>query len=120
MGCVLVVDDDPLFQDFAREELERRGHETVAASNGHEAVERARETSPDLILLDLRLPQRDGIDTLRAIRKEGTPAPVILLTARREPEVIAQARALGVVEVLFKPVDLTRLFLLLEEMLASR
>ncbi|OGL64903.1 MAG: hypothetical protein A3J27_13745 [Candidatus Tectomicrobia bacterium RIFCSPLOWO2_12_FULL_69_37] len=120
MGRILVVDDDLLFQEFVIEEMLRLGHETARAANGREAVEEIRKKAPDLILLDLRMPQVDGIDTLRALRKEEARAPVILLTARRSPEVLAQAEALGAVEVLFKPVDLTRLFQILEEMLGSR
>lgn len=120
MGRVLVVDDDLMFQEFVREELGRLGHEAVAAANGLEAVEAIRKEPPDLILLDLRMPLMDGIDALRALREERCGAPVILLTARRNPEVLAQARALGAAEILFKPVDLAQFFLLLEKRLGSR
>lgn len=114
---MLVVDDDEMLREFLREELGRLGHEIVQAGNGKEAIERIREAPPGLILLDLQMPQVDGIDTLRALRAAKVRAPVILLTAQRNPEVLAQAEALGAADVLLKPVDLTGLFLLLEEML---
>jgi CheY-like chemotaxis protein len=120
VGRVLVVDDDAMFQEFIREELGRLGHEAAAAANGREAIVAVRKDPPDLILLDLRMPLMDGIDALRALREARCGAPVILLTARRNPEVLAQARALGAAEVLFKPVDLIQLFLLLGERLGPR
>lgn len=117
---MLVVDDDETLREFLREELGRLGHEIVQAGNGKEAIERIREAPPGLILLDLQMPQVDGIDTLRALRAEKVRAPVILLTAQRNPEVLAQAQALGAADVLLKPVDLTRLLGLLEERLGPR
>jgi len=107
---ILVVDDEAFLREFLAEELARLGHEMVAASTAPEALAELEHLPPDLILLDLRMPGMDGVDALRKLRDRKARAPIIVLTARRNPETIAHAKSLGACEVLFKPVDLSQLF----------
>ena len=80
---ILVVDDEPKIVRQARDYLERSGFCVVAAGDGRTALAVARGERPDLIVLDLNLPQIDGLDVCRALRRE-SDVPIIMLTARVE------------------------------------
>jgi two-component system alkaline phosphatase synthesis response regulator PhoP len=78
---ILVVDDEPKIVRQARDYLEQGGFRVVAAGDGKTALAVARAERPDLIVLDLNLPQMDGLDVCRALRRE-SDVPIIMLTAR--------------------------------------
>jgi two-component system KDP operon response regulator KdpE len=78
---VLVVDDEAPIQRFVRAELEAQGYRVLTAGGGAEALARVEDDRPDLVLLDLMMPEMDGFETLRRLR-ERSPVPVIMLTAR--------------------------------------
>lgn len=78
---ILVVDDEPKIVRQARDYLERGGFRVIEAADGKTALVRARSERPDLIVLDLNLPQMDGLDVCRALRRE-SEVPIIMLTAR--------------------------------------
>jgi two-component system alkaline phosphatase synthesis response regulator PhoP len=83
---ILVVDDDKEVVRLMRAYLERAGYEVLAAYDGETAVHTLRREKPDLVLLDLMLPDRDGFDITRLVRADLTlaPIPIIMLTARIE------------------------------------
>ena len=83
MSKVLVVDDDPGIVKVVRAYLEQEGFQVLAAYDGKKAMHIARHDKPDLVVLDLMLPEMDGWDVCRALRKE-SDVPVIMLTARVE------------------------------------
>ena len=81
MKHILVVDDEPRIAEIARDYLERAGYRVTVAGNGVDALALARSRQPDLIVLDLGLPQMDGLDVTRALRRQSN-VPIIMLTAR--------------------------------------
>ena len=81
MATILVVDDEPKITQLVRDYLERAGFVVVTAGDGREALMRARTEHPDLVVLDLGLPQLDGLDVTRRLRQEAD-VPIIMLTAR--------------------------------------
>ncbi|MGA7987063.1 MAG: response regulator transcription factor [Candidatus Dormiibacterota bacterium] len=81
MKRVLIVDDEPQIVRLVRDYLERAGFEVTAAANGAEALREFSRQRPDLVVLDLTLPETDGLDVARAIRRTGE-VPIIMLTAR--------------------------------------
>ncbi|HVY78952.1 MAG TPA: response regulator transcription factor [Solirubrobacterales bacterium] len=84
-GTVLVVDDEPTIVEVVGRYLERAGYETLRAADGPEALRLAEARDPDLIVLDLMLPEVDGLEVMRRLHERpGPPVPVILLTARGE------------------------------------
>jgi two-component system cell cycle response regulator DivK len=103
---VLVVDDDERNRKLARELLRRAGLETIAAASGRAAVELACERLPDVVLLDLRLPDMEGGDVAHALRKDRRTAhtPVVALTALRYPDG-GRLLAGGFSAYLEKPID---------------
>ena len=78
---ILVVDDEPTLRETLAEALGQEGLRVITAADGKEALEQFRAGSPDLVLLDLMLPQLSGIEVCRILRRE-SPVPIIMLTAR--------------------------------------
>nr|WP_228845255.1 response regulator [Phototrophicus methaneseepsis] len=78
---ILVVDDEPRMIGFIRMNLELEGHHVIEAHNGMEALEAIRTQLPDVVLLDVMMPELDGFETLRMLREFST-VPVIMLTAK--------------------------------------
>jgi two-component system, OmpR family, alkaline phosphatase synthesis response regulator PhoP len=79
--CVLVVDDEPTIRETLAETLEQDGLRVITAADGREALERFRAERPDLILLDLMLPELSGMEVCRIVRRESS-VPILMLTAR--------------------------------------
>jgi len=102
MKTVLVVDDEPKIVQLARDYLERAGLNVLAASDGKTALAALRAEKPDLLILDLGLPQMDGLDVTRAIRKESN-VPIIMLTARNEEADKLVGLELGADDYITKP-----------------
>ena len=82
---ILVVDDEPRIRDFVRMNLEMEDYSVIEAANGVEALEQLREHLPDLVVLDVMMPEMDGFETLKAIREVST-VPVIILTVRQSEQ----------------------------------
>jgi len=80
---ILVVDDEPAVTDLLAYNLRKAGYEILLAADGSEALRQARTSSPDLILLDLMIPEVNGLDVCRELRKTSN-VPIIMLTARGE------------------------------------
>jgi len=81
MRTVLIVDDEPKIVQLARDYLEHAGFAVLTASDGESAIQAVRTRRPDLVVLDLGLPQRDGLDVTRTLRAESS-TPIVMLTAR--------------------------------------
>ncbi len=116
---ILIVDDEELVRWSLRARLEHDGYVVVEAETAGQAPARWRE-GVDLVLLDLRLPDGDGLSLLKDLKHERPGCPAILMTAYGTPEVVRQARARGAHEVLGKPFDLDRMTALVAEALGSQ
>jgi CheY-like chemotaxis protein len=108
--CVLVVDDDEDSRLICRELLSHHGYRVVEADNGEDGIELALAHSPDLVLVDMRLPQCDGIEVVRKLRsgESGRPPQVVLFTA----DVMATRLCLeseGIAGLLIKPCPTLRM-----------
>lgn len=99
---ILVVDDEPKIVRLAQDYLERGGFRVQAVGDGKSALAAARQTRPDLIVLDLNLPEMDGLDVCRALRRE-SDVPIIMLTARVEETDRLIGLELGADDYIVKP-----------------
>jgi Response regulators consisting of a CheY-like receiver domain and a winged-helix DNA-binding domain len=99
---VLVVDDDIKTVEVVSLYLKHDGYRVLAAHEGNEALRMARESNPDLVVLDIMLPGRDGMDICRALRAE-SDVPIIMLTARTEEEDKLKGLDLGADDYIVKP-----------------
>lgn len=102
MTRILIVEDDREIAQLVRDYLERASFDTSWAGDGEQALEQVRNGSPDLILLDLGLPKRDGLDVIREIRKSAQ-TPVVMLTARGEETDRIVGLELGADDYIVKP-----------------
>ena len=102
MKTILVVDDEPKIVQLARDYLEHAGFAVISAPDGPTALHAARSSQPDLIVLDLGLPQLDGLDVTRSIRRDSN-VPIIMLTARSEETDKLIGLELGADDYLTKP-----------------
>lgn len=102
MKTILVVDDEPKITQLARDYLEHAGYAVVTARDGKAALATARAERPDLVVLDLGLPELDGLDVTRALRKD-SHVPIIMLTARGEESDKLVGLELGADDYIVKP-----------------
>src|SRR3954447_14704092 len=102
MKTILVVDDEPKIADLARDYLEHAGFAVRIATDGDAALAAVRRERPDLVVLGLGLPGRDGLDVTRAIRRDSN-LPVIMLTARDDELDKLLGLELGADDYLKKP-----------------
>ncbi len=103
---LLVVDDQPAIRQLLFEALTNDGFSVELAANGREALSKVKQKTPELILLDLKMPGMSGLETLREIHKISPNVPVILITAYGELSDPGEAERMGVRCLILKPFDL--------------
>ena len=101
-STVLIIEDDPHTTELVRLYLANDGHEVLSAATGPEGLARARETHPDLVVLDLMLPGLDGLEICRELRAE-SDVPIVMLTARVEEEDLLSGLGNGADDYVTKP-----------------
>lgn len=107
---ILLADDEALIRLDLREMLTEAGYEIVGeAANGQEAVQLAQELHPDIVIMDVKMPVMDGLTAAQEIT-EAEIAPVLLLTAYSQQDIVARATEAGVIAYLVKPVREQQLF----------
>jgi CheY-like chemotaxis protein len=104
---VLVVDDDPEIVTFLSTLLELEGIESSVATSAAAALEQLQQTRPDLVLLDIAMPDRDGIDLCKELKSDPRTAevPVFVVSARPGKDVVERALAAGAEEFIRKPFE---------------
>lgn len=107
---VLVVDDDRRMVRTICDILKVKGYEALEAYSGKEAIEKAKSEHPDCVLMDIKMPEINGVEALKIINDISPDLPVILMSAYATQEQVEEARQLGVVTVLTKPIDLQMVF----------
>ncbi len=109
MPKLLIVDDESDIREFAKNFFKKRGIEVLTASGGVQALEIINESKPNLVLLDVRMEELSGIETLRQLRKTNNNTRVIMVTGVEEEETIKEASSLGVMHYVHKPLILEEL-----------
>src|ERR1041384_3995174 len=118
MANLLLIDDDPdLLPDQMRQVFPPPAHRVEIAHPGSAGLERARDARPDVILLDLRLPDQSGLDVLRQLRQIDARIPVVLVTVARSSDSAIAAMRHGAYDYLLKPIDLQKLDRVIREAL---
>jgi CheY-like chemotaxis protein len=102
MAKVLVIDDAPSVRALLELLLRPQGYDVILAENGWMGLQLYRQEHPDVIVLDLKMPELDGVTVLKQIRSVDLRQPVVVLTGETDPETEWQVRALGVSEFIAK------------------
>ncbi len=114
---VLVVEDDEAIASGLAFNLERKGYEVVVATDGAEALDRAAAAHFDLVILDVRLPGIDGFQVCQRLRGSGNFTPILMLTARGQPDDVIFGLKMGADDYVIKPFDLAELLARVEGLL---
>ncbi len=111
MSRILYIEDHPAQRDIMAQMLELSGYDVAVACDGLDGLEQARSRSPDLILMDLRMPRMDGFQAIRELRKDPDTSeiPIIAISAWASAKHKERALEAGADEHFTKPVDLNRL-----------
>ena len=109
MPTILIADDEPAIRRTLREILEFEDHTVVEAVDGDDALGKAQAGGVDLVLLDIKMPKRDGMEVLQALHDAESTVPVVMISGHGTVETAVEATQLGAVDFLEKPPDLNRL-----------
>jgi two-component system response regulator AtoC len=118
-SVILLVDDQDTIRFFLEKTLTQEGYETVTAKTGSEAVEKARQVMPDLVLLDLKLPDMDGLEVLQKIKEIFPEICIVMITAFGDIETAVSAMKAGAYDFVSKPINLDQLLMVIQKGLES-
>ena len=112
---ILIIDDEEGARDFIKSFFEDREYKVVATPNGKEGIGIIQSGKAGLVLLDMRMPEMNGIDVLTELKNNNISANVYLMTGVDEGDELEKARALGIKGIVKKPVNLTELCSIVKE-----
>ncbi len=118
MTLVMVVDDAAFMRMKCAKLLTENGYEVVEASNGAEAVETYKSKKPDAVLLDITMPDMDGLTALKEVMKIDPDAKVAMVTAMGQQSIVMDALKAGAKDFVIKPFDADRVLAAVKKMLA--
>jgi len=117
---LLVIDDDEQFREFMRDALTDQGYEVILADNGSEGMRSATELSPDLVITDIVMPEKEGVEVLMELRTNDKNLPVIAMSGYNKGNAdsyLKIAQKLGASAVLSKPFTISELIVEIEKSL---
>ena len=120
MKKILIVDDEPHVLELLSVALEDEGYRILVANNGREALCQLKKEQPQVVLLDIRMPDVDGLEVLRQIKQINKATSVIMMTAYGAMETVLEAIQLGAYDYLTKPLDLKKVRLLIRRALEAQ
>lgn len=108
---ILLVDDESAVLEFLGRRLEKHGFAVFTASDGVSGLEQARRHMPDLVLLDITMPNKDGMTMLKELKADQATAriPVVMVTAKSETDAVFEGEKFGATDYIIKPVDFEQL-----------
>lgn len=109
MARVLIAEDEADLVKALRDNLEFEGHQVLVAADGEAALQAALSQNPDLLLLDIMMPKRDGLDVCRKVREAGFTIPILMLTAKSQEVDIVRGLEVGADDYITKPFSIREL-----------
>ena len=105
MSKILVVDDEVKACELLKRFLEKKGYEVIMSNNGEDAIQKVKNNKPDVMLLDIKMPEMGGIEALKRVREFDKYVGIIMVTAVKEEDVGREALKSGADEYITKPID---------------
>ena len=103
MAKILVTDDAAFMRMVIKTAVTKQGHEVIEANNGKEMLDRYRETQPDIVTLDITMPEMDGLEAIKELKKFAPSAKVIMCTAMGQQSMVLEALTAGASDFIVKP-----------------
>ncbi|HMM22218.1 MAG TPA: response regulator [Selenomonadales bacterium] len=116
---VLVIDDQPGIRRLLIEVLSEEGYSVVEAANGYDGLQKAKDVHPAVILMDMKMPGMDGIETLREMKRIGIGDRVVMMTAYGELDLVTEAKEIGAADYITKPFDIVALCQMIQKNLTG-
>ncbi len=120
MSKILVIEDKDSMAQMLKDALELEGYEVIVAKDGSEGIKRIKESKVDVVITDLKLPKKDGLEVLKASKEDNPLIPVIIMTAYGSIDTAVNAMKLGAYDFITKPLDLDHLLLLIKRSLSNQ
>ena len=120
MARILIIDDEAMIRDLLVQILDREGYETITASDGKDGIKIYRENPADLVITDLLMPEKDGLETIMELRGDSRDVKIIAMSGggKIDSKTYLQiAETMGAIETLTKPFDLRELLKKVQELL---
>ena len=117
MAKILVVDDAQFMRMRASKLLTQNGYEVIEAANGVEAVQRYKEERPDAVMMDITMPDMDGLEALKELRKIDPGARIAMVTAMGQQSIVLEAIKAGARDFVVKPFDPNRVLAAVQKMI---
>ena len=117
---ILVIDDQPGIRRLLVEVLSEEGYSVVEAANGYDGLQKAKDHRPGLILMDMKMPGMDGIETLKELKNLGIGDKVIMMTAYGELDLVTEAKEIGAADYITKPFDIIALCQMIDRNLTGK
>ena len=114
---ILVAEDEKTQRDLLEGFLKREGFSVDAAANGREALQKLQENLFDIVVIDYKMPEMDGLQTLKEIRRRYMDLPVVMMTAFGTVETAVASMKEGALDYLTKPIDLEELLIILQKVI---
>ncbi len=121
MARILLIEDEQQVRELLREILEQNGHEIIACKNGADGIRQYKESSFDLVIMDVLLPDKDGFETLNELKQHHNQVNVLAISGECAPStvnVLHIAQRLGARQTLAKPFNLTDFLAVVDQLLA--
>lgn len=119
-GMILIIDDEKDICFLFEKHFSKRGYEVITALNGKDGIEKVRDEHPDIIFLDLVMPEMDGIETLTHIRNIDKDVAVVILTGYPSMDTALKGHYLNIYDYITKPFNLDKVKKTIEEALAKK
>jgi DNA-binding NtrC family response regulator len=120
METILIIEDKESMAEMLKETLEAEGYNVISAGDGMEGIRRLKEERIDLVLTDLKLPKKSGIDILKAAKEENQLVPIIVMTAFGSVDIAVEAMKAGAFDFIAKPFDTDHLLVLMKRALENQ
>lgn len=118
MAGIMIVEDSITVRRALRLILEKNGYTIVAeASNGLDAIEKYKKARPDIVTMDIAMPEMNGVDAMKEIRKEFPNAKIIMVSAYKDKELVINSLKFGAKGYILKPIDQKKLIATIESVL---
>jgi DNA-binding NtrC family response regulator len=119
-GIILVIDDDPGIRLVLRKTLERAGYEVHEAADGEAGLKQFRDVKPDLVITDIIMPEREGVETIVALRQQSPATPIVAISGGGGggADYLTMAKKLGAARALQKPFSVATALRVVDELLS--